>query len=60
MRAKNVQVDFAKKAGKWVVDVARSMSANTIVLEGLWEKYGRGHWALSTALGVSSPKEESN
>ena len=138
VRAKNIQVDFAKKAGEWVVDVARGLGANTIVLEdlrGLWEKldkmqktllqysriqkwiewqakkhgmnvvyvsprytsltcpkckgamvdlgnrtvkclncgyednrdyvavynlYGRGRWALSTALGVSSPKEESN
>jgi len=137
MRAKNIQVDFAKKAGNWVVDTAKSLGANTIALEdlrGFWEKldrmqktllqynriqkwiewqarkygmnviyvspritsltcpkckgkmvdlgnrtvkclncgyednrdyvavynlYGRGRWALSTALGVSSPKEES-
>ena len=43
-RAKNIQVDFAKKAGKWVVDVAKKLGANTIVLEdlkGLWEKLDR-------------------
>ena len=44
VRAKNVQVDFAKKAGKWVVDTAKSLGANVIVLEdlkGLWGKLDR-------------------
>jgi len=34
-RARNILVDFAKKAGKWVVEIALLLRANVIVLEKL-------------------------
>ncbi|WP_240931249.1 hypothetical protein [Acidianus sulfidivorans] len=34
-RARNILLDFAKKVGKWVIDEAKRLNTNVIVLENL-------------------------
>jgi len=36
-RERNILIDFAKKAGKWIVDIALLLKANVIILEKLKE-----------------------